>query len=202
MKSVPYIEINLDSVQDGLRLWIDARRPESLFDAEENASEHNEARYQLVEGCFYDYELGFSGNKKQSDLNYILGDIGENIIQQHKRSASLGTIAPNIFVGTIYIPLHEKTTSKVLFKIELEVQPLKIKGRDHRDDYRDMLEMITEKCTDLLLQANSPVSQHFETDYTKDSQTLYQKFAFIKSVIGTDEFSEAVHRIVTAPVTK
>src|SRR5690606_34959863 len=39
-------------------------------------------------------------------------------------------------------------------------------------------------------------------DYTKDSQTLYQKFAFIKSVIGTDEFAEAIHRIVTAPVTK
>src|SRR5690606_7092269 len=54
----------------------------------------------------------------------------------------------------------------------------------------------------LLLQANSPVWQHFEIDYIKDSQTLYQKFAFIKSVIGTDEFAEAIHRIVTAPVTK
>jgi predicted component of viral defense system (DUF524 family) len=52
------------------------------------------------------------------------------------------------------------------------------------------------------LQANSPVSQHIEIDYTKDSQTLYQKFAFIKSVIGTEEFAEAIHRIVTAPVTK
>ena len=72
----------------------------------------------------------------------------------------------------------------------------------YRDDYRDMLELITEKCTDLLLRANSPVSQHFEIDYTKDSQTLYQKFAFINSVIGSVEFAEAVHRIVTAPVTK
>ena len=38
-----------------------------------------------------------------------------------------------------------------------------------------MLELITEKCTDLLLQANSPVLQHLEIDYTNDSQTLYQK---------------------------
>jgi predicted component of viral defense system (DUF524 family) len=65
-----------------------------------------------------------------------------------------------------------------------------------------MLELITEKCTDLLLQANSPVSQHFEIDYANDSQTLYQKFSFIKSVIGTDEFAESIHRIVSAPVTK
>lgn len=191
MNSLSNIEINFDSVKEGLRLWIDARRPDSLFDAEENAAENNEARYQLVEGCYYDYQL--------SDSGYVLGDIGENIIQQHKRTANLGTIVPNIFVGTLSIPLLDKHTSEELCKIELEVQSVK---SGYRNDYRDMLELITEKCTDLLLQANSPVSQHFEIDYTKNSQTLYQKFAFIKSVIGTDEFAEAVHRIVTAPVTK
>lgn len=191
MKSVSNIEINLDSIQEGLRLWIDARRPDSLFDAEENASEHNEARFQLVEGCLYDFLI--------SDTEFVFGEVGENIIQQHKRTTNLGTIAPNIFVGTLSIPLLERKTSKEKCKVELEVQSIK---SGYRDDYRDMLELITEKCTDLLLQANSPVSQHFEIDYTKDSKTLYQKFAFIKSVIGTDEFSEAIHRIVTAPVTK
>jgi len=199
MKSVSNIEINLDSVKEGLRLWIDARRPDSLFDAEENAAENNEARYQLVEGCHYDYQLGFLENNNQSDLKYILGDVGENIIQQHKRTANLGTIAPNIFVGTLSIPLLDRQSSEQLCKIDLEVQSVK---SGYRNDYRDMLELITEKCTDLLLQANSPVSQHFEIDYTKDSQALYQKFSFIKSIIGTDEFAEAVHRIVTAPVTK
>lgn len=191
MKSVSNIEINLDSIQEGLRLWIDARRPDSLFDAQENSIEHNEARFQLVEGCYYDFQI--------SDSEYVLGDVGENIIQQHKRTKNLGTIAPNIFVGTLSIPLLEKESNQECCKVELEVQSIK---SGYRDDYRDMLELITEKCTDLLLQANSPVSQHFEIDYTKDSQTLYQKFAFIKSVIGTDEFAEAIHRIVTAPVTK
>ncbi len=191
MKSVSNIEINLDSVKEGLRLWIDARRTDSLFDAEENASEHNEARFQLVEGCLYDFQI--------SDPDFVLGDVGENIIQQHRRTKNLGTIAPNIFVGTLAIPLLEKESFQERCKVELEVQSIK---SGYRDDYRDMLELITEKCTDLLLQVNSPVSQHFEIDYTKDSQTLYQKFAFIKSVIGTDEFAEAIHRIVTAPVTK
>jgi predicted component of viral defense system (DUF524 family) len=191
MKSVSNIEINLDSIKEGLRLWIDARRLDSLFDAEENANEHNEARFQLVEGCLYDFQI--------SDPDFVLGDDGENIIQQHKRTKNLGTIAPNIFVGTLSIPLLEKESFQERCKVELEVQSVK---SDYREDYRDMLELITEKCTDLLLQANSPVSQHFEIDYTKDSQSLYQKFTFIKSVIGTDEFAEAIHRIVTAPVTK
>lgn len=191
MKSVSNIEINLDSVHEGLRLFIDARKPDSLFDAEKNAEQHNEARFQLVEGCYYDFQI--------SSPKFILGDVGENIIQPHKRTINLGTIAPNIFVGTLSIPIIERATSKEYSKVELEVRSIK---SGYRDDYRDMLELITEKCTDLLLQANSPVSQHFEIDYTKDSQTLYQKFAFIKSIIDSDEFAEAIHRIATAPVTK
>lgn len=191
MKSVTSITINLDSVKEKLQLYIDARKPDSLFDAEENAEEYNEARFQLVEGCLYDFQI--------SDPDFILGDVGENIIQQHKRTKNLGTIAPNIFVGKLSIPLLVKETSQECCKVELEVQSIK---SGYRDDYRDMLEFITEKSTDLLLRANSPVSQHFEIDYTKDSQTLYQKFVFIKSVIGSDEFAEAIHRIVTVPVTK
>lgn len=191
MKSVSNIEISLDKVKNGLRLWIDARRPDSLFDAEEDAAENNEARFQLVEGCYYDFQINDSG--------YLLGDLGENIIQEHKRNKNLGTIAPNIYVGTLSIPLLEKETLQEICKIELEVQSIK---SSYREDYRDMLELITEKCTDLLLQASSPVTQHFEIDFSNDSQTLYQKFAFIKSIIGTDEFTEAIHRIVTSPVTQ
>lgn len=191
MKPVLNLEIRLDSVKEGLRLWIDARIPDSLFDAGVNPLESNEARYQMMEGCYYDYQI--------SDSAYVLGDIGENIIQQHKRTPNLGTIAPNIFVGTLSVPLLDRQTSQELCKIELEVQSVK---SDYRNDYRDMLEFIAEKSTDLLLQANSPASQHFEVDYSRDGQTLYQKFIFIKSIIDTDEFAEAIHRIVTTPVTK
>jgi predicted component of viral defense system (DUF524 family) len=191
MKSVSNIEINLDSVKNGLSIWIDARRPNTLFDAEKDAEQYNEARFQLVEGCLYDYQI--------SDIEYELGDVGENIVLKHKRVTNLGTISPNIFVGTLSIPIIQKITNQEVSKIYLEVQSIK---SSYRDDYRDMLELITEKCTELLLQANSPVTQHFEIDYTRDSQSLYQKFSFIKSIIGTDDFSEAIHRIVTAPVTK
>ncbi|MBW8362189.1 MAG: DUF2357 domain-containing protein [Kaistella sp.] len=191
MTSLLNIEIVLDTIQDGLRLWIDARNPDSLFDGGESAVENNEARFQLVEGCYYDYQI--------SDADYVLGDVGENIIQRHKRISNAGTIASNIFVGTLSVPLLKKSTSEECCKIDLEVQSVK---SGYRDDYRDMLEFITEKCTDLLMQANSPVAQNFEANYNETHETLYQRFAFIKSVIGTDEFAEAVHRIVTAPVTK
>lgn len=191
MKELSEIEINLDSVKEGLKLWISSKREGTLFDGIKTAIENNEARFQLIEGCYYDYEI--------SDYQFMLGDIGENIIQQHKRKSNIGRISPNIFVGTLEIPLLKKENLEKCKSIDLEVQSVK---SGYRDDYRDMLELITEKCTDLLLQSNSPVSHHFDVDYSKDSQTLYQKFAFIKSIINSAEFKDAVHRIVTAPVTK
>lgn len=191
MKSVSNIEFKLDIIQEGLKIWIDARIPNSLFDAGENTKDDIEARYQLVEGCIYDFQL--------SDSGFILGDIGENIILPHIRTSNLGTISPNIFVGTLTLPVLIKDSLKEVATINLEVQSVK---SGYRDDYRDMLDFITEKCTDLLLKVDSPVSHHFDIDYARDSQSLYQKFAFIKSIIGTDDFADSIHKIVTAPDTK
>lgn len=191
MKSLPEVAINLDYIKEGLRLFLVARQSNTLFDAEQWVEENGEVRYQLVEGFYYDYEI--------NNHDYSLGDIGENIVLQHKRNTNFGTIAPNIFVGTLTIPIYHKNNNEKSGDLELEVQSVKV---GYRDDYRDMLEFITEKCTDLLLQANSPASHYFEIDYGKDSKVLYQKFAFVKSVVGSEEFSVAVHRITSAPVTQ
>src|SRR5699024_4576905 len=118
--------------------------------------------------------------------------------QEHRRRSNTGRIAPNIYVGTLEIPVLTKGNERC-GRVRLEVQSVK---SDYRSDYRRMLESITEKYTDLLLQAGAPVSHHVDVDYEKDSRTLYQRFAFVKSVIQTDEFAEAVHRIVSSPVMR
>lgn len=191
MKTVPEIEINLDNVRDGLRLFIISRGTDTLYDCTESASVNNEAKFQLKEGCFYDYKINSS--------DYVLGYIGENIIQPHSLDSNLGTIAPNIFTGTLYIPVINKKTNEECSKIELEVQSAKT---DYREDYRDMLEYITEKCSDLILQIDSPSYQKFEVDNINNAKTLYQRFAFIKSIINSDEFTQSVHRVVTSPTTQ
>ncbi|MFN8776296.1 MAG: DUF2357 domain-containing protein [Flavobacteriales bacterium] len=191
MKSEEEVNINLDHISAGLKLIIAARQRESLFDVADYPEINNEARYQLKEGCFYDYEL--------SDDKFQLGDVGENIVQPHKRNNRFGTLAPNIFAGTLEIPVFEKGTPTEKGRVQLEVQSAKT---DYRTDYRDMLEFIAEKCTDLLLHSNSPASHYFDVDHAADSQSLYQQFAFIRSIIGSDEFSEAIHRIVINPATR
>lgn len=185
------IEIQLSFVSPGLMIFINERWPDTLFDSVNTFEQNNEARFQLVEGCFYDYEINNS--------EYVLQDPGGNIVRPHRRNPWLGTLAPNIYVGTLEIPVIEKETGKKVADIKLEVRSVK---SGYRDDYRNMLEFITEKCTDLLLQAESPVSHSFETDYSKDSSTLYQRFMFVRSIVATDDFNEAVHRVISSPVTR
>jgi len=185
------VVIELDHIKSGLKLELFARQSNSLFDLKDEALNSNEARYQLVEGCFYDFSL--------TDDKYFLGNIEGNIIQAHRKHKHTGSIVPNIYVGTLSIPLYAVNNANPLHNIKLEVQSFK---SSYREDYRDMLEYITEKCTDLLLHANSPVTQNLEIDYEKNPSTHYQTFAFINSVLNTEEFAEAINRIVKSPVTR
>ncbi len=182
------MQIDLGHIKEELLLFIDARRENTLFDVADSQA-HLEARYQIVEGQTYDYSF--------NNAEVRLLDDSSQIVQPHARYSHLGTIAPNIFVGTLrlYIGLKDKEIGFV----ELEVRSLKA---EYRNDYRDMLGDITEKCTELLLQAESPVSQNLQIDFTKDSQTLYQRFAFVKSIVHTEEFDDSLHRIISRPATK
>jgi len=171
-----------------IRLVSESNNIESLqVIGKSEAFENGEACVQLLEGCSYEYEL-----KKGYRLETLQG-----IVKESKISKNAGRITPGIYVGTLTLsilnPHNEKTGT-----VTLEVRSLKA---SYRSDYRFMLEYITEFCTDLLMQTSSPVAQSFTPDYNTDSETLYQRFAFVQSVLNSDEFCEAVHRITTAPMT-
>ena len=65
-----------------------------------------------------------------------------------------------------------------------------------------MLGEITEKCTDLIMQHTSPVVQNFEADFERDPKTIYQQFAFLKSIIDSEEFNDSVMKIISSPITQ
>lgn len=194
MSKLRVLHIPLNFIDDGLELIIEAVQDAPLFDCPE-FEKLGEARYQIVEGCFYDYEIRYSDSKKDNPWQLK----NELCVKTHRRHSNLGTIAPNIYVGTLAIEVvNSKKTEKYL-PVFLEMRSTK---SDYRTDYRDMLEFITERCTELLMQSDSPVFHNFEPDFKVNSESLYQKFSFIKSVIGSEEFNEAVHRIVTNPATQ
>lgn len=185
--------INIPVSIDGHTINIRITGEKDTYRVVENqdAVELGEAPYQIYEGAFYEYKI---------DGAFYLScqDVPE-IITISKFDASNGRIAPNIYVGTLEICVVKQGTKQVVSKFSLEVQSEKI---NYREDYRNMLSDITEKCVDLLLQHDSPVYQHFEIDFTADANTLYQRFAFIKSVIDSPEFNDSIQKILSTPVTR
>lgn len=190
MRKEQNIEIDLSHIEDELKLFIDAKELGDIeIDLENQYS--NEAQYQLKEGKYYDYE--FSNKNFRLTCSYQ-----KNIVQERQRNKHTGIIAPNIFVGTLSLQIVNDNPNKN-GTLELEIQSTKT---SFREDYQYMLNSITEKCTDLILQANSPVSHSFETDFNEDNKTLYQRFAFVNFIINSVEFEDAMQRIISSPTTK
>ncbi len=189
--------IHLDYIATGLALEIKGGIDDTLKEiSDTDVMLFAEAKYQLKEGCFYEYEFnkpgyGFiAGNK-----NTIVTPSGFcKTFDKNQR----GIIQPNIYVGTHHLEIFDAARN-CLGVLPLEVRSVK---SEYRTDYRFMLESIAEKCTDLVMQIDAPALQHFETDFNKDSETLYQRFAFVKSLVDSKEFEEAVHKIISAPTTK
>ncbi|MEL0644153.1 DUF2357 domain-containing protein [Olleya sp. Ti.3.14] len=188
------IKIDLSHIEDGLHLYIDTKHKGDIEVDTTNFYEH-EATYQLKEGSYYDFE--FSDNTSPEKYRLICSD-QTNIVQSRKRKEHIGIIAPNIFVGTLTLQIFSVDNQDKKWNLKLEVQS---KKASYRKDYQYMLNDITSKCTDLIIQANSPVSHSFETDFNTDNKTLYQRFAFVSSIINSEDFEDAIQRIVTSPTT-
>lgn len=80
--------------------------------------------------------------------------------------------------------------------IELEVLSEKT---DYRSDYRIMLSQIAEQSIDLIYQSNVSVYQSVTPNFDKNQKSLYQKFAFIKSILDSEEFELAIYHILRNP---
>jgi len=182
------IKIDLSYIKQGLKLEIQGEE-NTLFEiSDEEVLQHGEAKYQLLEGCFYEYQF------TEDSFKFKENSKKNTIVTFSKFGKYKGGISPNIYVGTHTLEIENST-----ILLPIEVRSVK---SEYRADYRFMLESITEKCTDLIMQIDSPITQHFETNFDTDSQTLYQRFSFVKSLIDSKEFEEAVQKIVSNPTTK
>lgn len=176
-------------------LEIFSERHGSLFRIEnDEAFSNGEAPIQILEGHTYEYILpdGYS-------IEPIKG-----VITKSKKDKSRGRITPNIYVGTLTLNILSEDYSEEKETVKIEVLATKFDMKpdtSYRVNYRKMLEDITSKSTDLLLQSGTPVSQNFETDYSGDSKTLYQRFCFVRSVVDSKEFVEGISKIISSPKT-
>lgn len=172
-------------------LWIASENendPDSLKEiSEEDALRNSEEIVQLKEGCSYEYEL----KDPACRIKPLPG-----IIHQSRKHPFRGRITPGNYVGRLPLNIISPSGS-----IETAVEITSSKS-DYRSEYRKMLEDITAECTDLLMIHSSPVTQRFAVDFGSDSESLYQRFAFVQSMVDSDDFSNAVLRVISSPITR
>lgn len=162
---------------------------------EEDSLSTNVSKLHLVEGCSYTYEcMSDDGNIYQ--LKCIDEIIAHHRSERHKNE---GRITTGIYVGTLPISVFNVATKEIFGNIDIEIRSTK---SEYETDYRQMLGDIAEYYTDLVLQQGAPVTQRLEIDAQSSAKTLYQRFAFVKSLIESDAFSEAIHKIISNPIRK
>lgn len=154
---------------------------------EEVEPQDGESRWQLVEGEDYEYE--FSDNKHRFK--------DHELVRPFKSNPSRGLIKTGIYVGCLTLIV----TNDAGFEAEVSFEVRSVK-MDYRTDYKTMLHDITSHFTDLVMMQGAPVTQRFEVDANEDSRTLYQQFAFMKSLIDSEEFEEALNKILYNPIHK
>lgn len=151
--------------------------------------------YQLQEGATYQYEfVSDNGNI------YQFGNENEIIkFSTFRNHRNMGEINTGIYVGQLAMAVVDVDTNEEVGSVRLEVRSVKT---DYESDYRTMLDDIASYYTDLVLLQGSPVTQQLEVDNEASSQTLYQKFSFVRSVVDSQQFQEAIHKIMANPVRK
>ena len=180
-----HLDIPIEGKHNSVRLLV---YPQSMnakvFDEVE--PQDGESRWQLVEGEEYEYVFEGDYYFKEHEL-----------VRPSKSSRSRGWIKTGIYVGCLTL----NVTNDAGFEAEVcfEVRSVKM---DYRTDYKTMLHDITNHFTELVMMQGAPVTQRFEVNPDEDGHTLYQQFAYMKSLIDSEEFEEALNKIFYNPIHK
>ena len=194
LNQVDHIEIPVEGKYGVVTLYIYPQSSNALL-YEDDVPRNGFPRFHLAEGCVYTYEC-YNNGGEEFQLKTLDKIVNHHCSARHK---SEGTITTGIYVGTLRLCIYNTETCEEHGAFEIEVRSIK---SNYESDYRQMLEDISGYYTDLVLQQGAPVSQKLEVDINSSSNTLYQRFSFVKSIIDSEAFSEAIHKIMSSPLRK
>lgn len=192
---VEKLEIPIPGDFGEIKLCIYPASNNAMLFEEEDAVDYGESRWQLQEGCIYEYEL-----IANDERTYQFVEENEIVRFSHSpRHPNAGTFKTGIYVGSLSLLIKDTALNLEVAKVDMEIKSVKA---EYRTDYRKMMEDITAYYTDLVLMQGSPVTQKLEIDYEAPQQTLYQRYAFVRSIVESRAFQESIHKIIANPVRK
>ncbi len=160
-----------------------------------DARQYGEEPLQICEGRRYEYELDTVGGKKLSLV--LVNDFTSEILVplRNPKLSNSGQIVPGLRTGRLGLAVQNEN-SEIVGTAGLEIFSKKI---GYREDYHRMMEDITEQCVSLLMELRSPTSLKLSPEPAKSAETIHQQFAFLRSLLGSRHFKNALHRISTHP---
>jgi predicted component of viral defense system (DUF524 family) len=144
---------------------------------------------QTLEDSEYRYELtlGFGGSVRVEPAE---------IFDPDDSLGRTGRFRPGRHTGTIDIRILD-SMDQLIGQCEIEVRARKL---HYLSEYRWMLGRISEEAAELVMQRFGAAGQTFLPDSSNvDSQTIYQRFAFLASLLNTAEFDAAMQVILHRP---
>jgi predicted component of viral defense system (DUF524 family) len=162
-----------------------------LGDAE--AREAGEEPVQLMEGLRYEYAFVGPGAENLR----LEEEFGKGAVEPsgNPRLAHCGSIATGLNTGRLALVVRD-AVGEIAGRAALEICSRKV---SYRGDYRLMLEDITEQCVALLMELRAPTTMRVAPDPGRTPDTLHQRFAFLRGLLGSRQFRDALHRITTHP---
>ena len=179
-----------------LRLYAPVGEPDAIVRLPDSeAREYGEEPIQIREGRRFEYELvaDSEAGLKIGLVNNFTSEILEPSRIPNRKN--YGQIVPGLRTGRLGLTVRNDTDI-VVGTAAIEIFSKKI---GYRDDYRRMMEDITEQCVSLLMELRSPTALRFTPDPGKSAETIHQRFAFLRSLIGSPHFHAALHRVTTHP---
>lgn len=182
------------TVHGYLRIALLPRRTEILTDPLVDASndpieDDVRAQIQLLEGQEYLYEW----EGLPESVFTVMTDPVE-AFQPDTSDGRKGRLRTGLSTGVLQVSLRSGEVT--LGELELEVRSHKL---NYLSEYRWMLRDIADQMAELVMDRFAASSASFTQDSTRDAVTLYQRFAFLRSLITSETFQSALHQITRRP---
>lgn len=143
---------------------------------------------QLLEGMEYRFTIEAEG-----ELDLLSTD-RPDIFQPDDEWGRSGRVRPGMRVGALPVKVYKG--GSVLGEAALEVRSRRL---NYLGQYRWMLRDIAEQFAEALMERFAGTEQRFSVDESASAQTLYQRFAFIKSLLEDERFVSAMQLVLSRP---
>lgn len=145
------------------------------------------APVQILEGTEYRYEFDLI------QPGAVTTDRPE-VFEADQLSGRSGRLRPGLSTGTI--PVEITLGGNLVGEIAFEVRSRKL---EYLSQYRWMLRDLAESMAEIIMERFAVSQQQFSSMANVDAKTLYQRFAFLQSLLEDEAFVAALHRIVYRP---